>query len=197
MKRRITVQLSEEIVERLEAAVERPGSSKAAIVEAALQRFLGTQTATVDDATLLQRLNRMSDQMDQLDRELRIVSETAALHARYHLSITPPLTQADQRTACALGLERFEAFARQVGRRVHLGTPLMRDTMDRLSAMKRDLLARDVEEGTPFGATCMGADPHQDASAPTLPNGEVKPSAGVEEDASRGGFRGEAHNPYS
>ena len=38
MKRKISVRLSEEIVERLEAAAHRPGANKTTILEAALDR---------------------------------------------------------------------------------------------------------------------------------------------------------------
>jgi predicted DNA-binding protein len=188
MKRTITVRLSEDMVERLEAAAERRGASKAALMEAALQRFLATESDTVDDATLLRR---MSGQLEQLDRDLRIVNETVALHARYYLSITPPLPQAHQRTACALGRERFEALAMQIGRRLHLGTSLMRETMDQLTATKRGPFASDVEEGAPR----PGAELYHDASAPTVLNRELESPAGVQEGASSDGFRGEARNP--
>jgi predicted transcriptional regulator len=188
MKRTITVRLSEDMVERLEAAAERRGASKAALMEAALQRFLATESDTADDATLLRR---MSGQLGQLDRDLHIVSETVALHARYHLSNTPPLPQAHQRTACALGRERFEAFATQVGGRLHLATSLMRETMDELTATNPGLFASEVEEVAPR----PGAEPYDDASAPTVLNGELKSSAGVQEGASSDGFRGEARDP--
>ena len=48
MKRKISVRLSEEIVERLEAAAQRPGANKTTILEAALDRFLdpGAETLT-------------------------------------------------------------------------------------------------------------------------------------------------------
>ena len=81
---------------------------------------------TVNDATLLRRLDCMNRQLEQLEHDLRIVNETVAFHARYHLAVTPPLPQSQQRAACAPGLERFEVFAAQVGRRIHLGTPLMK-----------------------------------------------------------------------
>ena len=103
MKRKISVRLSEQVVERLEAAAQRPGASKTTIVEAALDGFLDPGTETIDDATLLRRLDCMSRQIEQLERDLRIVNETVALHARYHLAITPPLPQSQQRAACALG----------------------------------------------------------------------------------------------
>ena len=191
MKRKITVQLSEQVVERLETAAEQPGTSKAAIVESALERFLDPEAETIDDATLLRG---MSQQLAQLERELRIVNEVVALHARYHLTVTPPLPQAHQRAACVLGLERFEVFAAQVGRRVHLGTPLMRETMDRLSATNPDLFARDTNNDVPLGTP--SADSPHESSAATVANGELKLSAGVREDASNGSFPGEAHNPY-
>src|SRR6267154_4188976 len=163
MKRRLTVQLPEELVERLEAAAARPDASKSAIVEAALDQFLSTDAD--DNTALPRRLNWMSRQLEQLERELRIVNETVALHARYHLSVTPPLPQSQHRPACVLGLERFEAFAAQVGRRVHLDTPLMRETLDRLSADNPDLFARDIEGGVPLGTPI----PDHEADSPASP----------------------------
>jgi predicted DNA-binding protein len=186
MKRKVTLQLSEQIAERLESAAEQRGMSKAVIVESALERFLNADVETVDDATLLGRLNWMSRQLEQLERDFRIVNETVALHARYHLTITPPLPQAHQRAACALGQERFEVFAAQVGRRVHLGTPLMRETMDRLSATNPDLFARDIEEGAPLGASSLDSD--RNASVSTAVNTEPELSAAAQEDGSNGGF---------
>jgi hypothetical protein len=192
MKQKISLQVSEQIVERLEAAAERPGASKAAIVETALERFLDTTAETIDDATLLRRLNWMSRQLEQLERDLRMVNETVALHARYHLTITPPLPHAHQRAACVVGLERFEIFAAQVGRRVHLGTPLMRETMDRLSATSPDLFACDVEEGAPIGAPAANSD-----EAPAASNIGAEPnlSAAAQEDGSNGGFSGQGATP--
>jgi predicted DNA-binding protein len=192
MKRKITLQLSEQVAERLEAASEQRGTSKAAIVESALERFLNPDAETIDDATLLRRLNWMSRQLEQLERDLRIVNETAALHVRYHLTVTPPLPQSHQRAACMLGLERFEVFAAQVGRRVHLGTPLMRETMDRLSATNPDLFARDIEEAAPLGAS--SPDSHQNAPVSTTVDAEPELSAAAQEDGSNGAFPGQGQN---
>ena len=69
MKRKISVRLSEEIVERLEAAAQRPGASKTTILEAALDRFLDPGAETIDDATLLRRLDGMSRQLEQLEHD--------------------------------------------------------------------------------------------------------------------------------
>jgi predicted transcriptional regulator len=184
MKRRITVQLPEQLVERLQAAAERPGASKSAIVEAALDQFLSEDT--IDDAALSRRLNWMGRQLEQLERDLRIVNETVALHARYHLTVTPPLSSSQHRAACALGQERFEVFAAQIGRRVHLGTPLMRDTMDRLSTSNPDLFARDIEEGVPLGAPIP--DPEPDSPASAVVDRSPEPSAAAPEVGSNACF---------
>lgn len=152
MKQKISVQLSEELFAGLEATAEQNGKTKTAIVETALSQFLANGAESSDDAALRRRLEWMSRQLEQLERELRIVNETVALHARFHLTVTPAIPQPHQRAACLLGLERFEVFAAQVGKRVHQGTPLMRETMDRLSATNPDLFAREVEEGALLGA---------------------------------------------
>jgi predicted DNA-binding protein len=192
MKRKVSVQLSEQVAERLEAAAEQRNTSKAAIVESALERFLHPDVETIHDATLLRRLNWMGRQLEQLERDLRIVNETVALHARYHLTITPPLPQSHQRAACMLGLERFEVFAAQVGRRVHLGTALMRETMDRLSATNPDLFARDIEEAAPLGAS--SPDSNQSAPVSTAVDAEPELSAAAQGDGSNGGFPGQEQN---
>ncbi|MEH2571736.1 ribbon-helix-helix protein, CopG family [Bradyrhizobium sp. AZCC 1708] len=131
MKPRIGVYLSERMAARLAAAAKRPGASKSALVEAALAQFLGDDDV-VDSIPVDRRLSLMGRQLEQLDQNLRIVNETVALQARYQLAVTPPLPSAALRAACALGAERFDEFATQVGRRVQSRTSLMQETMDRL-----------------------------------------------------------------
>ena len=192
MKRKISVRLSEEIVERLEAAAQRPGASKTTVLEAALDRFLDPGAETIDDVTLLRRLDGMSRQLEQLEHNLKIVNETVALHARYHLAITPPLPQSQQRAACALGLERFEEFAAQVGRRVRLDMPLMRETMDRLGTRGPHLLARNIGEDAPRGVA--NASSGQDVAASTVVDESQGLPAAAREDVSSGGVPGNGHN---
>ena len=193
MKRKISVRLSEEIVERLELAAQRPGASKTTILEAALDRFLDPGAETIDDATLLRRLDGISRQLEQLEHALKIVNETVALHARYHLAVTPPLPQSQQRAACALGLERFEEFAAQVGRRVRLGMPLMRETMDRLSTRGPHLLARDIGQSAALGGANAPFD--QGVAASTVLDEPQKLPAAAREDGSSRGFPGNGRNP--
>ena len=191
MKQKVTMQLSERIIERLKAAAERQGATKAAIVEAVLDNSLSAQVdalESVKDGATLRRLDWMSRQLEQLERDLRIVNEIVALHARYHLTVTPPLPSAQQPAACALGLERFEAFAAQVGRRVHLGAPLMRETLDRLGAASPEHFARDIEQDAPLGTPAP--DPGQDQARAVAVDVEPELYAAAREGGSNAGFPG-------
>jgi len=146
MKPRIGVYLSEGVAGRLAEAATHPGVTKSALVEAALDRLLGSDDDLNNTTNLARQLTAMSCQLQQLDRNLRIVNETVALHARFHLAVTPLLPTAAQKAACALGAERFEEFAAQVERRVDRGVPLIQETIDRVAAAKAAAPQNDIVE---------------------------------------------------
>lgn len=144
MKPRVGVYLSERTAERLSEAAKRPGMSKSALVEAALAQFLDAQDDgrdPIDD-----RLSVMSRQLEELDRGLRIVNETVALQARFHLAVTPVVAREDQGAACRLGAERFAELASQVRRRVQRGTSLMQEAMDSHDMTKPAPLAEEIHD---------------------------------------------------
>ena len=138
--RKVTVRLTDELYNRFAAATERPGVGKSMVVEAALERFLSVAPSIED--TVRDRFDDMDDKLDRLERNMRIMAETVALHARYHLAVMPPLPQSRQREAAHLGDERFKVLAEQVDRRVRQGRPLMQETIDRLDS--RDCEAKDT-----------------------------------------------------
>lgn len=188
MKPRVGVYLSEQMAARLAAAARRPGATKSALVEAALDLFLGSDDDVGDTAAVARRLAGLSHQIEQLDRNLRIANETAALHARFHLAVTPLLPAAAQGAACALGAGRFEEFATQVARRVDLKIPLIRETIDRVGAARAGAFARDLAELESLGSGTAAHEPGLPASA--MVDDASAPIAAVGEDGSRGGFRG-------
>jgi predicted transcriptional regulator len=151
MKPKLSIYLSDHVSERLCLAAKRPGTNRSAIVDAALDRFLNPERDTSGDGALIRRLDRVSRQLDRLDRDSAIMAETIALFIRYYLTITPPLPSGDQEAARALGRERFEIFVAQVGKRVASGAGLVADVMERVSTSNPDLFTRHVEEGAPLG----------------------------------------------
>ena len=131
MKPRVGVYLSECMAARLAEAAKHPRATKSGLVEAALDRYFGSDDDIGDTTRMAQHLARLSRQLEDLDRNLRIANETAALHARFHLAVTPLMPTGELGAACALGAERFEEFATQVGKRIDLGASLIRETIDR------------------------------------------------------------------
>jgi hypothetical protein len=188
MKRKVSVRLRPQLFERLQAAAESQASTKTAIIEAALERFLSLNPQCNEENKLLRRFESMGHQLEQIERDLRLVNETVTLHARYHLTVMPPMPQARQRAACILGLERFEAFAAQVGTRVRLSTPLMKETIDRLGATTPHMVALPLNEGALLGTPAS----ERDNKVGSLTARGRRPafSAAAREDGSNGRFRG-------
>jgi hypothetical protein len=191
MKPRIGVYLSEQMAARLTAAARRPGASKSALVEAALAQYLGDDD-DINDLPVDRRLALMSRQLEELDRGLRIVNETVALQARFHLAMTPVLPAADQRAACVLGSERFDELAAQVSRRVQLRSSLMQETMDRLSTAKRDTATIALGGGAPQACSLVQK---PDLPALGLVGDQEKSFAAVREGGSMFNFPGKAGIP--
>ena len=128
-RRKVTVRLSEGVCGRLDVATDRPGVGKSMLVEAALEHFLNPVPSV--EALLREHFDDMHARFDHLERDMRMIAETVALHARYHLTVVPPLPESQQREALLLGDERFKVLAEQVDRRVREGRPLMQETIDR------------------------------------------------------------------
>jgi MFS family permease len=189
MKPRIGVYLSQDLAARLAVAVaaQRPGITRSALVEAALDRFLGSDDEG-NELSVNHRLGMMSRQLELLGRDLRVVSETVALQARFHLAVTPPLPATTVLEACALGAERFDEFAAQVGRRVHQGTSLMRETIDRLAAARQKFPTSHFGEGTP-----QTGSPRREPDLSAEGASERVPAAG--EDGSHSNFPGQRGIP--
>jgi hypothetical protein len=80
---------------------------------------------------------------------MRIIAETVAVHARYHLTVMLPLPKSQQRKASLRGDERFKILAKQVDRRIRLGRPLMQDTINRLSAANLNHSELEIAKDAP------------------------------------------------
>jgi hypothetical protein len=144
--RKVTIRITEKIHEQLEAATERPGVGKSMVVEAALAQFLNPRPP---ENAVHRGFDDIHARFDSLERNLRTIAETVALHARYHLAVMPPLPQPQQREACQLGDERFKVLAEQVDQRVRQDRPLIQETIDRLNATGVSGLKSTVDQDEP------------------------------------------------
>jgi predicted transcriptional regulator len=117
MKYRHEFYLDGELSERLKALALKPGASKTAIMSDALRAWLDRRGASELDERFKARLDRVSTQLNRMERNEQVIAETVALLARYVLTVTAPPPETD-RAARALGQERFKSFLDQVGRRI-------------------------------------------------------------------------------
>ena len=182
--RKVTIRITEKIHEQLEAATERPGVGKSMVVEAALAQFLNPRPP---ENPVQHSSDDIHARFDSLERNLRTIAETVALHARYHLAVMPPLPQQQQREACQLGDERFKVLAEQVDQRVRQDRPLIQETIDRLNATPFNGLKSTIDEDEPVEPKptyiMNGAGSRGDVSI------KHEPSAAAQEGGSNSNFR--------
>lgn len=161
--RKVTIRITEEVYEQLQAATERPGVGKSVIVEAALERFLSPPAPVETFAA--ERFDDMHERFDRLEHDMRMMAETVALHARYHLAVMPPFPQSQQHEATRLGDERFKVLAGQVDRRVRSGRPLLQETIDRLSLTNGEGLESAPSGDMPLHSDAMHSNTDHASSA--------------------------------
>jgi MFS family permease len=198
--RKVTVRLTDEICQQLQAASERPGVGKSMVVATALEAHLSPR-APVEEV-VGQGLDYVHARLDRLEHDMRMIAEIVALHARYQFAVMPTLPQSQLQEACRLGEERFRVLARQVDRRLRQGRPLMQETIDRLGCSDRGetepatgdgaprdqrpgqndrapAWAGDEVESASFAAGGQGdAAGHGEANTLTAPSGSDAPAAG-------------------
>src|SRR5260221_11947313 len=91
MRVRTNVYFPPEILRQLIDLSDRKKMSRSSIVEAAVTSFLSPDGADRTEAAFARRLERLSRQVQRLEREGTIWHETLALFPRFCLMITPAL----------------------------------------------------------------------------------------------------------
>lgn len=113
--------LSHDLARTLDAASARMKRSKSEITQAALAAFLSPDGAEVAEAAVVRRLDRISRELERLDRDVTISNEALALLIKAWLTATPTLSAADQRAQSTKGQERYAGFLDALARRLSSG----------------------------------------------------------------------------
>jgi hypothetical protein len=79
------------------------------------------------EAALGKRLDRLTRQVERLERRVTISNEAMALFVRFWLTATPPVPDASSPAAQAKGRERYDRFVEALGRRLAKGQSLARE----------------------------------------------------------------------
>jgi len=129
---RLNLFIEPEHARRLDELATMKGLSKSSIIAAALASFLSPDSGDQREAAIAKRLDRLSRQLDKLERDQNILIETLALYVRYFLTVSTPVPEAHQEAARAQGRARFEQFIEQLGRHLLRGRSLVKDVVEEI-----------------------------------------------------------------
>jgi hypothetical protein len=147
MRTKHTFRLPPDLAIKLADYSARKRVPQALIVETALASHLSPDGADRLEAALARRLDRMSRQLERLERHVTISNEALALFIRFWLTSTPPLPDAAQPAAQAKGRERYEGFVEALGRRLARGRTLADEIVADIPAAAADATAADDPAG--------------------------------------------------
>ena len=124
MRIKHTIRLPADLSVRLADYAARKKVPQALIVETALASFLSPDGPERLEAALARRLDRVTRQLERMERRVTIANESLAVFVRFWLTSTPPLPDASLAAAQSKGRERYDGFIEAVGRRLARGKTL-------------------------------------------------------------------------
>lgn len=124
MRTKHTFRLPPDLAGKLADYAMRKRVPQALIVETALASFLSPDGSERLEGALGRRLDRLTRQVERLERHVTISNEALALFVRFWLTATPPLPDTAEPAAQAKGRERYEGYVEALGRRLAKGRTL-------------------------------------------------------------------------
>ena len=121
MKSRLSVYLDPALMRQLAELADRKKKSMSLVAETAIISFLTPDDDDRREAALVRRLDRLTRQVERLERDLAVSVEAMALLIRYWLTVTPSVPNDFQAIAQAKGRERFASFLQMLGQRFASG----------------------------------------------------------------------------
>jgi Ribbon-helix-helix protein, copG family len=135
MRDRMNVYFPPELLKQIAELADRKRLSRSAIVEAAVMSFLSPDGADRREAAFARRLDRLSRQVQRLERNVGIATETLALFIRFWLTTTPPLPDDAQAAAQLKGRDRYAGFVEALGRRLAKGQSLLQEIPEDIASV--------------------------------------------------------------
>ena len=108
MKSRLSVYLDPALMRQLAELAERKKKSMSLVAETAIISFLTPDEDDRREAAVVRRLDRLTRQVERLERDLAVSVEAMALFIRYWLTVTPSVPNDFQAIAQAKGRERSD-----------------------------------------------------------------------------------------
>ena len=134
MRTKHTFRLPPDLAVQLADYAQRKRVPQALVVETALASLLSPDGADRLEAALARRLDRMTRQIQTLERHITITNEALALFVRFWLTSTPALPDTAQAAAQTKGRERYDGFLEALGRRLARGRTLADEVVKDIAA---------------------------------------------------------------
>ena len=141
MRTKHTFRLPPDLAGQLADYANRKRVPQALVVETALSSYLSPDNSERMEAALGRRLDRLTRQVERLERHVTISNEALALFVRFWLTVTPPLPDTAQSAAQAKGRERYEGFVEALGRRLAKGQSLAQE-------ISQDVIPQEQDAGS-------------------------------------------------
>jgi hypothetical protein len=125
MRQRMNVYLPPGLLHEVADLAACKKLSRSAIMEAAVTSFLSPDGADRREAAFTRRLDRLTRQVQRLERNTGVTMEMLALFARFFFSVTPQLPPHAQASAQAKGRERYEGLVKALGQRLQKGQSIL------------------------------------------------------------------------
>jgi predicted transcriptional regulator len=136
MRTKHTFRLPPELATNLADFATRKRVPQALVVETALASYLSPDGSERLEAALARRLDRLSRQVERMERHVTITNEALALFVRFWLTTTPALPDTAQAAAQTKGKERYDGYIEALVRRLAKGQTLAKEIsedVDRLN----------------------------------------------------------------
>jgi hypothetical protein len=104
--------------------------SKSEVIRAAIAIAFSPDAADQMEAALGRRLDRMSRQIERLERDVTIGVEILGVFTRAWFTATPPVPEAGRAAAEALGKARQERMIEEVARRYAAGRSITKEVLE-------------------------------------------------------------------
>jgi predicted transcriptional regulator len=118
------------VLRAVDQLAARNRCSRSELIRAAVQTFMSPDGPEQLEAALGRRLDRLSRQVERLERDLAIGNEALGLFVQAWLKTTPAVPEAGRAAADAKGRERYLGFVSALGRRLASGKTLSTEILE-------------------------------------------------------------------
>ena len=141
MRTKHTFRLPADLMTKLTDYAARKGVTQSLVLEAALASHLSPDGADRLEAALARRLDRMTRQMERIERHVEIANEALAVFVRFWLTSTPPLPDA----ALPAAKPRAVSATKDTSRRLAGVSPVGASSLTRSSEMLVEMRGSEIQ----------------------------------------------------